>query len=126
MRVVASHEVGTYVRERGGGLYVWLEDVGRESGMLKVSTSAPPREIEWERADAGSFELLLDPQLPRPEEVRVRLSRFPWKRVSVAGFDAGGAAGAAEGAARRVLWGSAGGGDGGDGGGGGGAGDGSG
>jgi hypothetical protein len=114
-RVFASHEAGVFVRERGGRLYVWLKTVNRAWGRLKVSTSAPQKNADWDRIDAGGFELLVDAELPSAETIHVELRRWPWKRLRVSGFATGVAS---DGDAALLLWDSGGGGGNGGGGGG--------
>ena len=123
VRVVASYDAGGFVRERGGRLYVWLKGVNRDWGRLKVSTSAPQEDVEWDRIDAGGFELLLDPELPIAETIHVALRRWPWRRLRVSGFATGVASDGDPGP--LLLWDSGGGSGNGGGGGGGGNGGGS-
>ena len=115
MKVVASYEAGAFVRQRGGHLYLWLKVVSGAWGTLKVSTSAPSEDVDWERVDAGGFDVLVDRALPEPKTIQIELRRWPWRRLRAIGFGAG-EAGDGD-SSPLILWDSAGGG--GDGGGGG-------
>jgi hypothetical protein len=90
VRVHASNEAGSYIRERGGRLYVWLRPLGSNYGTIRVSTKAP-KEVDSRlaRVDAGGFELFLDPELEWPQRVEVSLRRLPWRRIRVRGFAQG-------------------------------------
>lgn len=66
MKVRASYEAGTYIRERGGRLYVWLRPVSAAFGTIRVSTEAPKEDWRFVQVAAGGFELFVDPQLERP------------------------------------------------------------
>ena len=116
MRVVASIDAGRFVRARGGELYIWFESAGTRSGWgtLKTATDRPVKaDIDFERVDTGAFTLFLDATLPRPDEVRVDLARWPRRRIRVRGFREGAVAGTP-----TAVWGGdAGGSGGGDGGG---------
>ena len=64
MRILASDQVRTFVRERGGRLYVWTTShrcCGGSLTFLAADTVRPPR---WRQRcdpiDAGGFDLCLD------------------------------------------------------------------
>jgi hypothetical protein len=86
---------------------------------IKVSTSSPENDVDFEELDAGGFQLLLDRTLPKPRTIEIDLHRWPWRRIRVRGFQQGPVAGY-EDDAELVLWDSFGGGSGGGGGNGGG------
>jgi hypothetical protein len=120
IRVEASAEAGAFIRERGGALYVWLKPLNAVWGTIHVATDPPSLEVDFETIDAGGFEVLLDPELSRPAELRITLRHFPRAKVRVrglrAGVDGGGDCGGGGG---DVCWDSGGGGGGGGDGGGG-------
>jgi hypothetical protein len=76
MNVVASPEVGTFVREHGGRLFVWT-DARRCCGGAMTFLSAgsvPKDDRSFERVDAGAFELWFAAGRARPpEELRLEL-----------------------------------------------------
>jgi hypothetical protein len=115
VKVHASYEAGTYIRERGGRLYVWLRPVSAAFGTIRVSTEAPKEAPRLDQVDAGGFELFVDRELERPHRVDVSVRRWPRRRLRVRGFGPG-----APTPGDGLIWDSAGSGGGGDGGGGGG------
>ncbi len=125
LRVDHSPEVGTYIRERGGSLYVYRSRLGG----YRVSLKPPRREISFDAVDAGGFTFHLDPEVEQPDKVEITLRRRPWGRIRVRGLktDAQGAVGGVVGGGADdddVIWdtgdsGGGGGDGGGDGGGGG-------
>jgi hypothetical protein len=64
MRILASDEVRTFVREHGGRLYVWTSDhrccTGRLTFLAAETTRPPGWKGRSEPVDAGGFELFLD------------------------------------------------------------------
>jgi hypothetical protein len=84
MNVVASSEVGTFVREHGGSLFVWT-DARRCCGgaMTFLSAgSAPNDDRAFERIDAGAFELWFAAGgASPPEELRLELKGRRSKHV---------------------------------------------
>jgi hypothetical protein len=118
VKVRATYEVGTYVRERGGRLYIWVRPASRWSayGFLQISTkNAAPNSVSFAAFDAGGFELLIDSTLSLPDELELTLHRRPWSRVAVRGFTLDAAGGGDAGG----WWEASGGGNGGGGNGGG-------
>ena len=76
MKVAASPEVGAFVREHGGRLFVWT-DARRCCGGAMTFLSADPLPKDdrpFERVDAGAFELwfAVGRALP-PDELRLEL-----------------------------------------------------
>jgi hypothetical protein len=71
--------------------------------------------VDFESVDAGGFEVQLDRELRRPDQLRITLRRFPRTKVRVRGL-AVGVYGSGDGGGGD-LWDSGGGGGGGDGGG---------
>jgi hypothetical protein len=95
VKISTTYEVGTYVRERGGRLYIWVKPVGRWSGygVVRITTrNSAPDSVRFAAYDAGGFDLLIDEALPLPDELEITLRRRPWRRVAVKGltFDAAG------------------------------------
>jgi hypothetical protein len=120
VRIRTTYEVGTYVRERGGRLYIWLRPASRWSGygFMRISTrNAAPDSVSFHSYDARGFELLIDETVPLPDELEITLRRRPWGRhLAARGLTldaAGGGAGGGD------SWGGNGGGGGGGGNGGG-------
>jgi len=64
MRVLASDQARTFVRQRGGRLYVWTTGHRCCSGrlaLLAADTARPPGwRREFDPIDAGGFDLFLD------------------------------------------------------------------
>jgi hypothetical protein len=118
VKISSTYEVGTYVRERGGRLYIWVRPASRWSdyGFLRVTTrNSAPDSVSFAAHDAGGFDLLIDETLPLPDVLELTLRRRPWGRVAVHGLTLG-AAGAGGGGDEGEWWDS--GGAGGNGGGG--------
>ena len=90
----ASPAVRKYIRERGGRLFVWPEDVSGSFATEKVSTSAPASRREFEEYDAGDFTLFLQSDF-EPPKIKLRLRRWwPLAPISVStGFELGDVAG---------------------------------
>ena len=111
-----------FVRERGGEVYVWLDDVG-PFATYKASLTRPRDEVVFGEFDAGGFSLFLDDRIERPDAVEVYVRRWPRRRVHVRGvrsYETGtGGGGGANGGGDDRVW-DTGGGDGGGGGNGGG------
>jgi hypothetical protein len=105
VRIEATPEVGTYVRERGGRLYLWLKPVSRRSDFARFTVSfeddflgsvdeaADLTPAEFDAYDLGGFEVLVDPGLEASGTVKLSLRHRPRKRIVVEGFDVGFVAG---------------------------------
>lgn len=84
MRVVATPDVGTLVRERGGKLYVWPDAKACCGGALRLllTAAAPGAGRRFARVDAEGFELWFDPgALDPPEELHLGVRGRRTKRV---------------------------------------------
>ena len=69
MKVKATPEARTYIRERGGLLFVWVVRGGALRGVLRflrVSTEPPPDALEWQRVETKGFLVFLPPDVRRP------------------------------------------------------------
>jgi hypothetical protein len=83
MKVLATDETRSHIRERGGLLFVWVTrprgTIRSAVRFLKTSTEPPENALEWERVEAKGFLVFLPPGLRRPRElhleVRGRLKR---------------------------------------------------
>ncbi len=88
IRIVASEDVHTFVREHGGRLCVWT--VAHRHPritivLLETETDCPDGPMRhFERLDAGDFELYFDPGgFGRPEELVLELE---WRRKRVKAY----------------------------------------
>ena len=77
MKVLATPEARSHIRERGGLLFVW---VTRSRGMirgaiklLRTSTEPPEDAFEWQRVETKGFILFLPPGLRRPRELHLEV-----------------------------------------------------
>jgi hypothetical protein len=84
MNVVASPEVGTFVRDHGGRLFVWT-DARRCCGGAMVFLSADPLpkgDRSFDRVEAGTFEVwFAGGRASPPEELRLELKGRRRKHV---------------------------------------------
>lgn len=85
MRVLASPEARSYIREHGGLLFVWVKAPrGMIRGalrLLKTSTEPPPDALDWQRVESHGFVLFLPPGLRKPRELHVELRGRMRQRV---------------------------------------------
>jgi hypothetical protein len=85
VRVVASKPALEYVRERGGGLYVWKRSTRCCHGGFEslVSSTKPKRGADFRLADDDDGLAVYVPTTLRdlPEELHVELRRYPWRRI---------------------------------------------
>ena len=77
MKVLATAETRSHIRERGGLLFVW---VTKPRGMirgalrfLRTSTEPPPDAFEWQRVETKGFILFLPHGLRRPRELHLEV-----------------------------------------------------
>jgi hypothetical protein len=76
VNVVASPEVGAFVLEHGGRLFVWTEARRCCGGAMTFLSagSLPKDDRTFERVDAGTFELWFAAgRTARPDELRLEL-----------------------------------------------------
>ena len=76
MRILATPEARSYIRERGGLLFVKVVTRGHIRGALRVlhvSTEPPPDALEWQRVETKGFLLFLPPGLRRPTELQLEV-----------------------------------------------------
>lgn len=81
MRVLASPEAVSYVRERGGTLFVWVDCLRCQGtvSFLDASTESPGAERSFRRMTGGDFDLYLDAgDLDLPENIQVEVKG--WRR----------------------------------------------
>ena len=86
MKVLATPEARSHIRERGGLLFVWVKRHGSIRGVLRLlhtSTEPPPDAFEWQRVEAKGFVLFLPPGLRKPSELHVVVRGFLRRRVEV-------------------------------------------
>lgn len=85
MRVLATPEARSYIRERGGLLFVWVKAPrGMVRGalrLLKTSTEPPEDALDWQRVESHGFVLFLPPGLRKPRELHVELRGRLRRRV---------------------------------------------
>lgn len=87
LQAMTSPQAGSFIRERGGSLYVWVTRFNCCGGPIRTvrSSATPPRGLSgFRRFDAGGYQLLLHPTAGRPPaqmEVRLRGRWHP--RVTV-------------------------------------------
>jgi hypothetical protein len=76
MNVVASHQVGAFIRDHGGRVFVWM-DARRYCGGAITFLSAefsPRDDRSFERLDTGGFELWFAAgHAKAPDELRLEL-----------------------------------------------------
>ena len=94
VRITASPEASRYIRERGGRLCMWLQDVGGAFGRLRVTTEPPRGAVDFESIAVGDFDAVeYDRRLAKPKRVEIFVRRWPWRRLVARGFPKGAAAG---------------------------------
>jgi hypothetical protein len=89
VKIRASYEAGSYIRERGGGLYIWVKPASRWSGygFVRISTkNSAPSYVSFAAYDAGGFDVRIEETLDLPDELEITLRRRPWRRIAVRGF----------------------------------------
>jgi hypothetical protein len=86
MKVSATPEARSFIRERGGLLFVWVKRHGNFRGALRLlrnSTEPPADALEWQRVETKGFVLFLPPGLRKPRELQVELRGLFRHRVEV-------------------------------------------
>ena len=84
MKVLATAEARSHIRERGGLLFVWVVRGGAVRGalrLLRVSTEPPPDALEWQRVETRGFLVFLAPGLRAPRELHVEVRGIVRRRV---------------------------------------------
>jgi hypothetical protein len=85
MRVLATPEVRTFIREHGGLLFVWVKAprsmVRGAVRFLKTSTVPPKDALDWQRFETKGFVLFLPPGLRRPQELHLQVRGWSRRRV---------------------------------------------
>jgi len=84
MRVLATPEARSYVRELVGLLFVWMKSHGPVRGALRLlhtSTEPPPDALEWQRVETNGFVLFLPPGLRAPRELHLEVRGVLRRRV---------------------------------------------
>jgi hypothetical protein len=84
MKVLASPEARSYIRERGGLLFVWVTTRAHLRGafrILRTSTEPPPDALDWQRVETKGFLLFLPPGLRPPSELHVEVRGWVRRRV---------------------------------------------
>ena len=84
MRVLATPEARSYIRERGGLVFVWVRSHGPIHGalrLLRTSTEPPPDALDWQRVETKGFLLFLQPGLRLPHELHLEVRGFLKRRV---------------------------------------------
>ncbi len=84
MRVLATPEARSFVRERGGLLFVWVTSHGPVRGalrLLRTSTEPPSNALEWQRVETRGFLVFLPPGMRRPREIHLEVRGFLRRRV---------------------------------------------
>jgi hypothetical protein len=76
MRIKASAEARSWIREQGGLLFVRLSRVLSARGAMRnllVSTEPPPDAFEYQRFETKGFVLFLQPGVIPPNEMHVEV-----------------------------------------------------
>ena len=76
MRIKASPEARSWIREQGGLLFVRLSRVLSARGAMRnllVSTEPPPDAFEYQRFETKGFVLFLQPGVIPPNEMHVEV-----------------------------------------------------
>ena len=85
MKVLATPEARSFVREHGGLLFVWVKAPrGMVRGafrFLKTSTTPPEDALDWQRFETKGFVLFLPPGLRKPRELHVEVTGRLRRRV---------------------------------------------
>ncbi len=84
MRVIASPEAVSYVRERGGALFVWVDCLRCQGApnFLEASTDSPGSDRSFRRLAGTDFDLFIDPGgLELPESLNLELRGRRTKRL---------------------------------------------
>ena len=84
MRVLASPEARSFIRERGGLVFVWVKSRGPIRGalqLLRTSTEPPEDALEWQRVETKGFVLFLPPGLRLPQELHLEIRGLLKRRV---------------------------------------------
>lgn len=87
MKVLASPDALSYVRERGGTLFVWVDCLSCQGtvNFLQVSTESPGPERRFRRMAGGDFDIFIDPAgLKLPEELQLELRGWRRKHLRAA------------------------------------------
>ena len=85
MKVLATPEARSFIRERGGLLFVWVKAPrGMVRGALRflsTSTEPPQDALDWQRVETKGFVVFLPPGLRRPRELHVEVRGRLRRRV---------------------------------------------
>jgi hypothetical protein len=84
MKVKATPEARSYIRERGGLLFVWVVRGGALRGVvrfLRASTEPPVDALEWQRVETKGFLVFLPPGIRPPSELHVEVRGWIRRRV---------------------------------------------
>ena len=78
IEIVTSPEARSFIRERGGLLFVWISNHRGLRGhlsLLRTTTELPPGALDYERLEAKGFLVFLHPRMvrrPRSLHLEVR------------------------------------------------------
>ena len=79
----ASPRAASFIRARGGRLYIWGQPMRDEStAFLRWDTMPPVRDVDFRLYHARTFEFYLEPGLWFGEWLEVKL-RFPPRRLTL-------------------------------------------
>ena len=84
MKVLASPEARSFIRARGGLLFVEVVSRSHVHGALRVlhvSTDPPQDALEWQRVETKGFLLFLPPGLRRPSELHLEVRGWMRRRL---------------------------------------------
>jgi hypothetical protein len=74
MRIETTPEVRSFVRERGGMLFVRTRLVSlRGPRLLETTTEPPPDALEWRRIETQGFLVFVPPEMRLPRRLEIRL-----------------------------------------------------
>jgi hypothetical protein len=84
VQITVSPEVRSFVKERGGMLFVRMHRFGRSCcriTLLETSTEPPPDALEWRRISVKGFTLFTPPSMPLPDVLDLQLAGRFRRRV---------------------------------------------
>ena len=85
MRIEATPEVRSFVKERGGLLFVWARRFRSFPGgltMLETTTEPPSDALEWRRIEMRGFLLFVPRELRLPDELQLQVRGRIRRRIS--------------------------------------------
>jgi hypothetical protein len=85
MRILATAEARSMIRDQGGLLFVWVATSGNVRGwakILRTSTEPPEDALEWRRFETKGFLVFVPPWMRRlPRELHIQATGRLRRRV---------------------------------------------